>query len=78
MINAQTGLFRASWQVSGPRKVASGFRSALTNTAAHAILLFQGTGLMIARPIRERIAARVRGLRYRRHRKALQEANRAS
>jgi hypothetical protein len=77
LVNAQTGLFRASWQTSGPRKTSRGFRSVLENTAAHAIPLFQGTALMIARPIRQRIAARVRGLRYRRLRKALQEANRA-
>jgi hypothetical protein len=77
IINAQTGLFRGSWRTSGPRRTGSGFKSTLENTAGYAALLFQGTEVMIPRPIRERIAARMRALRYRRHRKALAGANRA-
>jgi hypothetical protein len=74
IINVQTGRFRAAWTATGPFTSRGGLVSRLVNRSPYAVLLMAGTARMIARPIREAIQRRVRGLRYRRLRDAVTRA----
>jgi hypothetical protein len=74
IINVQTGAFRAGWKATGPFNSRGGLVSRLRNLSPYAGFLFSGTSRMIARPIAQAIQGRVRDLRYRRMREAVNRA----
>ncbi|SRR6266511_3332041 len=59
IVNVQSGQFRRSWRVKA-RMQGGDLEIIVDNTAPYARYLFDGTSRMIARPIRERVAAEVR------------------
>jgi hypothetical protein len=76
VINAQTGLLRASWRWDGPKWTGGGVVSRVYNTSREAGFM-TGTRLMIPRPIVEAVKKKVLPGRARRLRKALKAALKA-
>ena len=65
------GEFYLGWRVIGPRKSGDGLKTSLVNESDVAAFILKGTRKMQARPVTERLRAKISALRLKRHRAAL-------